>query len=153
MTLRVMTPETKKSLAGLLPFAPGAFVETTLDCFLHLPEEAQPKFWIRDLASAQYHAMRAAVRGDGVDDALMTKTLKDGALIKWDNLPDSAFNEIVFSVEAIDRLPFLWKEALYWKAVKLCSPDKLEREVFELSPGAASASLSKAAEGAETPPA
>jgi hypothetical protein len=129
MSLRVMTEETKKALAGLLPFAPGAFVETTLDCFLHLPEESQPKFWIKDFDAPAYHAMRAAMRAGGVDEALMTKTLQD-VLIKWDNLPDSAFQEIAFSVEAIAKLPFLWKEALYWKAAGLCSPNKLEREVL-----------------------
>jgi hypothetical protein len=130
MSLRVMTEETKKALAGRLPFAPGAFVETTLDCFRDLPEDAQPKFWIKDFTSPQYYAMRAAMRGDGLNEALITKTLQEGALVKWDNLPDSSFQEIVFSVEAIANLPFLWKEKLYWMSANLCSPDKLEREVL-----------------------
>lgn len=130
MTLRIYDEATKKALAGLLPMAPGAFVETTLDCFLHLPEAAQPKFWIRDFTAPQYNAMRAALQAGGVDEQLVNKTLQEGALVGWDNLPNSAFEELKFSAEAIAELPFLWKEALYWKAAKLCSPNKVEKEAL-----------------------
>jgi len=150
MTIRTMDDATKKALAGLLPFAPGAYFEDTLDCFRGLPEEAQPRFRSRDFTAAQFYAMRAALRNGGaVDHATKVKTLQEGALIRWDNLPDSAFNEIAYSADAIAALPVLWVEELYWRSERLCNPNKLEREGLGSSPAPASDTSSSPALNAD----
>lgn len=150
MSIRTFDDATKKALLGLLPFAPGSFVDVTLDCFDHVPEDIRPVFRIRDFTPDQFYAMQAAVRKDGdVDLPTMIKTLQEGAMGSWDKLPDSNFNEIPFSVEGIANLPFQWIAALYWKARFLCSPNKTEREVLGSLPPPASAISSNPASDAD----
>lgn len=153
MTIRTMDEATRKALAGLLPIAPGAFIETTLDCFLRLPEDVQPKFHLRDFTAPQFYAMQAALRAGEVPLDLMIKTLQEGVLVGWVNLPNSAFEEIVYSTEAIATLPPRWIDRLYWIAAGLCSPNKLEREVFESGQLPASESSSSPAPAADALPA
>lgn len=152
MTIRVFDEATKKALVGLLPLAPGSYITTGLDCFDHLAPADRPLFRIRDLSAEQFTAMRSAVRGGGtVDPATMVKALQEGAMGPWEGVPDSNFNEIPFSTEAIARLPFLWIEAFYWKCAALCSPNKAEREVLELPQPSTSESSSKIAADAAVP--
>jgi hypothetical protein len=148
--IRTFDEVTKKALLGLLPMAPGATISVTLDCFDALPEDARPLFHIRDLNADQWRAMRQAMRVNGfVDQATMIKTLQEGALGSWENLPDNQFNEILFSKDAIAALPFRWIEVLYWKCADLCSPNKTEREALGFSPAPTSDTSSKAAPSAD----
>lgn len=155
MTIRTFDDATKKALLGLLPFAPGAYVDVTLDCHDCVAPEFRPVFRLRDFTAEQYYAMQAAVRASGgtAPQELMLKTMQEGVLGSWDNLPNSNLEEIVFSVDEIAKLPFQWIRALYWKAAALCSPNKLERESFESRQPSTSESSSKTADGAEVPPA
>lgn len=153
MTLRVMDEATKKALAGLLPFVPGASMQIVLDCHAHIPPENQPVFNIRDLTPEEFNAYRAAVKlPQGVDLAKKIEFLQGGCLVSWDNLPNyPAFEEIVFSKEAIAKLPQLWIEAIFWKCIELCSPSKVEREVLGFLRPSTSESSSKTAAPAVVP--
>lgn len=145
---RIYDEATKKALAGLLPFAPGSYTTATLDCFDHIPEALRPVFRIRDLTAAQLTQFRAVI---GDPSATIIEILQDGVMGPWENLVDSEFNEIPFSKEAIAKLPLRWLETLFGAAVGLCSPNKVEREVFASSQPPMSESSSKIADGADVP--
>lgn len=127
MTVRIMDEATKKALAGLLPFAEGSYITTSLDCFDHVAEEFRPVFRIRDLTAAQLTRVRESVKDT---PEFIIGILQDGVMGPWENLVDSAFQEIPYSKEAIANLPIRWLETLYVAAIKLCNPNKLEREVL-----------------------
>ena len=128
MTQRVYDEATKKAFAGLLPFAPGSYATVGLDCFDHIKDEAlRPVFRLRDLTSAQLQKFRASQEDT---EELITGIFQDGVMGPWENLVDSEFKEIQFSKEAIAALPLRWKETLFKAAIKLCSPNKVEREAL-----------------------
>lgn len=148
--IRTFDEATKNALRRLLPFAPGSFITIGLDCFDFLPEAQRPVFRLRDLSAAQWYKVRA-VGVTPVD--LMVEILQDGVMGPWDNLIDSEFQEIPFTKEAIAKLPLRWIETLFYAAVRLCSPDKLEREVLESLLPSTSALSSSPADSAAVPPA
>lgn len=129
MTARIMDEATRKKLAGLLPFAPGAYTTDTLEVFEGVEPEYRPRFFLRDLPPGHWSLLRTALKAGRVVDApMMLEALNAGALAGWENLLNSGFEEIPYSKEAVKALPFLWIEALYWKCASLCSPSKAEKE-------------------------
>lgn len=148
-TKRIYDDATRKAMAGLLPFAEGSYATAGLDCFDHLPEDVRPVFRIRDLSAQQLLRVRKATEEEM--PGLMVEILQEGVMGPWENLVDSAFEEIAFSKEAIAKLPLRWLETLFNAALKLCSPNAVEREVLESSQPSTSESLSKAADVAAVP--
>lgn len=148
MTARIMDEETRRQLAGLLPFAPGAYVTETLDVFAEVEERYRPRFYLRDLPAKHWIALRSALKADrDIEPQMMIGALNDGALVGWDNLFNSNMEPIPYTGDAA-ALPFLWIEALYWKCVTLCSPSRIEKEGLGSSPPPASDTSSNPARSA-----
>lgn len=150
MTVRIMDDATKKALERLFPGVPGSYLTTSLDCFDHIPEEFRPVYRIRDFTAAQLMKARA-MKDD--DHAGMIEILQDGAMGPWDRhcvrTPEGDLREVPFSKEAIADLPIRWIETFFYAALRLCSPNKLERESLESSPQPMSDTLSPVAPGAD----
>ncbi len=154
MIARTMDEETRRKLAGLLPFAPGAYVTETLDVFADVEEEYRPRFYLRDLPYRHWSALRSAIKaGRQLDAETMIGALRgdngeEGALVGWENVLNSNLEPIPFTRNAVSTLPFLWIEALYWKCASFCTPSKIEREGLDSSPPPASDTSSSPARSA-----
>lgn len=154
MAIRIMDEATKAKLKGLLPFAPGSTISVTLPVFEKMPEDQQPKFFLRDFGPKAFYQCRAESKIGNVSHETKIKSLRgefdgDPILAGWEDVPDNLFNEIPYSLDAISKLPFQWVEWLYWRAFTLCSPGEPEKEGLDSSPPPASASSSKAVDAAE----
>jgi hypothetical protein len=151
MTKRILDEVTKRKLAGMLPFSPGAFVVWTPEEFFSFPLDVQPKFSVRPLDKEHIAALRAAHQKGDYGIETQTKAIQY-AVTHWADLIDLGTQfEIEFSQESFSLLP----EPLVWLIYKKVNEMTFglsaeEKEALELQQRPESGPLSKAAENVDS---
>lgn len=128
---RVFDEKTRRYLAGLLPFSPGATAPYTPDEFEKVPEDLRPVFYVRAYTDEQAQSLTAVAGDFSKFRKAVVKALSEGALAGWDNLIDLATGEEVpYSPEAVSLLPAAVMLNIHTRCSEFAGLTEPEREGF-----------------------
>ena len=150
MAKRILDEVTKRKLAGMLPFSPGAFITWTPEEFFAFPLDVQPKFNVRPFDAERIAYIRESIQAGKFTVETARKAV-EYAVTHWSDLIDLGTQlEIEFSQESFSLLP----ESLVWLIYKKVNEMTFglsaeEKEAFASQPLAESGLSSKAAGSAD----
>lgn len=132
MTKRIMTPEIRKAMSGLLPFAPGASVPFTPEAFQKVEEALRPVFCIRPYDEKDRKYMGQHIDSGTYDKGCIALAMENSGVTGWSNLCSYPDGDVVpFGKGILETLPDAVFYDLHAKISEFTiGPNKVEKEAL-----------------------